>query len=275
MLHSIRTFSVTLLLGLFLITSCKDNPASSAEEPPQVPSAQTMTMEIDQFEDQNNQQKTAGAAHLQSENAFINAATRAVIVKGVVDASLAIPRVLLQAAASAEAEFSEDGEWIWEYSKTAGEHSYEVRLVASEQEEDQVQWDFYATITEQGLTDQLLFSGISNRDGTKGIWTYYSLEGEVSDEAVSTVEWSVNGEDDIYIRLEVLSGQNELFEDYIEYTFDGTIKHAVYFDASEETTAEIQWNVETHEGFLIAPHYNNGEKACWDSRLQDIACKEG
>lgn len=275
MIQSIRTFSAILFLGLFLITSCNDNPASSTEEPPQIPSAQTMTLEMDQFEEQNSQQKATGVATVQSENAFVNAATRAVIVKGVVDASLAIPRVLLQAAASAEAEFSEDGEWVWAYSKTAGEHSYEVRLVATEQDEDQVQWDFYITNTEQGLADQLLFSGISNRDGTKGIWTYYSLEGEVSDEAVSTVEWTVNGEDDVQLRLEVLPDSSNNPGDYIEYTFDGTIKHAVYFDASEGATAEIQWNVETHEGFLIAPHYNNGEKACWDSELQDIACEEG
>lgn len=278
MLHTIRTFSASLLLGLFLITACEDNPGLSTEEPPQnppqIPSAQTMTVEMGEFEENNSQQKAEERAIVQSDNAFRNAAARAMLVKGVVDASLVVPRVLLKAADSTDAEFGEDGKWTWAFSKTAGDHSYEVRLVASEKEGDRVQWDFYVTNTEKDLNDQLFFSGVSTKDGHEGTWTYYNLNGELLDEPVSKVEWAVNGEDDVSLRLEVLSEQSEHTGDYLEYTFDGTIKHAVYFDASEETTAEIQWNVETKAGFLIAPNYNGGAKACWNSELQDTTCEE-
>ena len=38
-----------------------------------------------------------------------------------------------------------------------------------------------------------------------------------------------------------------------------------YLDASEQAFTEIYWNAADGGGYLIAPHYNGGVKACWDS----------
>jgi hypothetical protein len=45
-----------------------------------------------------------------------------------------------------------------------------------------------------------------------------------------------------------------------------------YLDASEQDFMEIYWNAADGSGYLIAPHYNGGVKACWDTNRQDVAC---
>jgi hypothetical protein len=45
-----------------------------------------------------------------------------------------------------------------------------------------------------------------------------------------------------------------------------------YTDASENEVWEIIWNIDTGEGSIEVPEYNNAEKACWNSRQQDVAC---
>lgn len=84
----------------------------------------------------------------------------------------------------------------------------------------------------------------------------------------------VNGENDVELRLEVTSDRNDHQGDYLEYTFDGTLKTAVYYDNSEDEETRLQLNVDSNEGFIIAPDYNNGNKACWNGEFQDVACSE-
>jgi hypothetical protein len=45
-----------------------------------------------------------------------------------------------------------------------------------------------------------------------------------------------------------------------------------YLDASEQDFMEVYWNAGDGSGYLIAPHYHGGVKACWDANQQDVAC---
>ena len=53
---------------------------------------------------------------------------------------------------------------------------------------------------------------------------------------------------------------------------DGDDRMITYLDASAQEYMEIYWNAADGSGYLIAPHYNGGAKACWDASQQDIAC---
>lgn len=255
---------------LLLVISCNDNPSSVNEEPPQVPEASTMQMDFSEFDSQQQSQKLKA----QSNDNFSRAVGTAVIMKAVVEINLAIPRALLTAANNADAELNDNEKWEWNFSETAGDTSYAVRLVAERESEDEVNWNFYVTNSEVGVDDQLFFSGTTNTDGTQGVWSYYNLQNTSSQEQVSQIEWSVNGENDVDLRLEVTSDRNDHQGDYLEYAFDGTLKTAVYYDSSEEQETILQLNVNSNVGFIIAPNYNNGEQACWDGDFQDIACSE-
>lgn len=270
MFKRIPKISVLLLTGAFIVISCKNDPASlNDDEPPQIPAAESMKMDFSAFE--NNQNQKADVTR-QSGNNFSQAVVRVFVIKTVTDINLAIPRALLEAASNAEAEFNDDGEWVWSFSKTTGSDTYEVRLVASRASEDGVGWQFFVTNSSLNIDNKLFFSGSANAEGTEGTWIYYNLLNSEEEEAVSKITWRVNGEEDVTLRLEVISDHTNHAGDYVEYTFDGTVKNAVYFNADKGETTEIQWNIETNEGYIIAPGYNNGEKACWDSNFQDVAC---
>jgi len=263
----LRNISLFFLLATFVLASCSDNPASlSSEEPPQLPPVESMQVDFSTFEG-------AQAAKQEVANTnFSQAALRALVMKTVVDLNLAIPRVLLAAAEGTEAEFNEDGQWEWSYSHTAGENNYEVRLVASAEGDSNVKWEFFVTNSTLEIDNKLLFEGTTSNEGRQGTWTYFNIVGE-GNEPVSNIEWSVNGEDEVSLRLEVVSDRYNNLGDFIEYSFDGTVKNAVYYNAGLEETTELQWNVETKAGYLIAPNYNNGEQACWDENFEDVVCE--
>ncbi|HEX6981763.1 MAG TPA: hypothetical protein VF181_03285 [Balneolaceae bacterium] len=259
---------VVLFCTALFLTSCGDNPSSVDENPPELPSVQTMSMDFSTFESSSSQKVKSQAA---TDN-FNRAAFTASIMKLVVDVNLAIPRTLLAAAANSDAELVEGGKWEWNYSKTANDNTYGVRLVAARENEETIDWEFYITNSEMGLDNRLFFRGTTIAKAIQGSWSYYSLQSNEADVHVSETTWTVNGENDKHLKLEVISNRNDRQGDYIEYDFDGTTKKAVYYNAGEDATTTIQWHIETKTGFIIAPDYNNGEKACWDENFQDIAC---
>lgn len=270
MKRQLLTSGLILCLGFFALISCTDNPSSADQEPPTLPPAESMQMNFSEFNEQNSQQ---GSAQIASASNFSRAVVTATVMKVIVDVNLAIPRALLKAAQNTDAELNGDGEWEWSFSKTEGEHNYSVNLIATREGDDTIQWNFYVTNSQLGINNELFFNGRTSADGTEGTWSYYNLQNP-DEEEVSQIEWTVNGENDVQLKLEVTSDQNDRLGDYITYTFDGTTKAVVYYDASDDETIEMQLNTETHAGYIIAPNYNNGTKACWNSNFQDIACEE-
>lgn len=266
----LTSFICSLFCLFFLMVSCTDNPATIGGNPPSLPPASSMNMDFSTFQ---NNQKTGGATTQTTDN-FGHAVTAALIMKTVVDVNLAIPKVLLTAAANADAQLNENEKWEWSYSKTADGNSYSVRLVASRNSDNSIDWDCYVTNTELNLSDQLFFSGTTSSDATEGTWTYYNLQNTSSQEEVSQIKWTVNGENNVSLKLEVTSDRNDHQGDYIKYTFDGTIKTATYYDASADETTEIQLNTDSHVGYFISPNYNGGMQSCWNDSFQDISCSE-
>ena len=269
MFDRLKVSAITaLLLAAVFIASCSDDPASADEEPPQMPPPQSMEMDFSAFNTQKVVQQKAKSA----EN-FSRAAITALILKGVVDVNLAIPRVLLAAANNADANLNADGEWEWSFSKTARDTSFEVSLLASRTDQDSVNWELYVTNPSLDLNNQLLFDGTTSADGTEGSWSYYNWKNSANQQQVSQVDWIVAAEDEVQLRLEVTSDRNGHQGDYIDYTYQDSLKTAIYYDNSENEQTEIQFNVDTKAGYIISPDFNNGNKACWDENLQDVACE--
>lgn len=277
---NIAIVSVLFVGLLFLMVSCQDTPSSFIDRPPELPPAESMEMDFSTFEkegaqydstDTNTNAETTAAVDDSLAN-FAHAAFRAFIMKAVVDVNLAAPRILLKAAENTGPELNDKEEWVWSFSKSAQDTVFEARLVASHDGGSGVHWSMYVTNTEQNLDNRLFFEGTTTRNGREGTWTYYNLQGSDSSEAVSEVTWNIIDKQNEQLRLEVLTDRNGHQGDYIEYIFDGTYKTAVYYDAMEDATTEIEWNVDTHEGYLIAPGYNNGERSCWDSNLINTSC---
>lgn len=261
-----------LIASSLLLFSCQDSVTSFDEQPPQLPPLESMDVDLSAFEEESGNKSANFTAENESYTHFLNATFRAMIVRGVVNSSLAIPKALLEAAENIEPELSDDGEWTWSYSKDANGNNFEAELIATANDNDQVIWQMYVTSSALNIDNALLFEGEVLTDGSSGNWTYFALLGDEAGSETSNVTWTVESEDQVDLRLEVLSDRNGNLGDYIEYTFDSPIKRAVYYNAAEDETAEIEWNIETLEGYIIAPNYNNGEQACWNSNFQNVEC---
>ena len=59
--------------------------------------------------------------------------------------------------------------------------------------------------------------------------------------------------------------------DRLTYEVNSNAHVVRFLDASAPATAEIGWNAATGAGYLLAPNYNGGARACWDASLQNVA----
>lgn len=272
-------YSICLLSGLFLITlllfsGCSDdNPASPEETgPPELPPVSSMQMDASIFNQPGADKQLQGNS---TNSNFNNAFLRAAFVKLIIDSRLIYPRALLQLADDVEPELNEDGEWIWSYSSQHNEETFGVRLVANSKD-DGIYWAFYLSSSILGFENELLFDGITKNDGKQGTWYYYSFfdsNNQDADEALSKIEWLIESEDNISLTLTVIS-ENGLGTkgDRIEYTQEGVIKTLDIYRAESDDTIIISWNADTKAGYIIAPDYNSGEKACWNSNFENTPC---
>ncbi len=214
-----------------------------------------MSVDISEMESASN--KTVAK---RAESNFNTAVLAAGVAKIILEANLAIPRALITAAQDQTADAINDSEFEWKYSSAASGQNFSIRLVATVETSQHVDWNFFVSSSAAEIQDQLFFSGTSNFDGTMGTWTYYNPQ---NGSELSDVNWEA-GENSTSVDFEVTSDRNNNRGDTITYHFDGTTKSVVYFDASEDQTSTISYNTKTLAGFIISANYNGGAKSCWD-----------
>lgn len=255
-------FSYLLMSVTLFLYSCNTSNSSN-NTPPELPSPETMTIDMSEMESVSSKAPAKVA-----ESNFNVALLTVGVTKIILEANLAIPKALVTAAQNASVESTGDGEWEWNYVTDANSQNFGVRLTASIDDSEQVLWNFYVTNSFGNLEDALFFTGTSDLEGNSGNWTYFDLN---SQNEVSTIEWE-RTDNSVSVRLDVESDRNDNLGDYISYEFDGTLKTVTFFDASENATTTISFNIETNTGFIISPNYNEGAKSCWDENLNNIVC---
>jgi hypothetical protein len=255
--------AIILIMAVFI--SCSDSN-NTDEITPEIPSAETMAIDLSDFNNNSNSKLKAGSN-------FNAALFRAGIAKLIVDANLIIPKVLITAAQNKDPEVVAEGEYQWMYTAENEDKDFSVLLTADVDSEDNVEWNFFVTTsaTDPPLNNFHLFSGEAEYDGTEGEWTYYDAQEEG---AVSEIEWDIDNDGSIDLDFSVLSDRNGNMGSEIDYDFDGTIKTIVYVDGSNGNTTTIEFNTETKVGFIISPSYNEGVKSCWDENLEDTPCAD-
>lgn len=246
-----------LILMVSVSISCSDSN-DVAGDPPVIPESSTMDIDISDFQ---VQRKNTSA---QTDSASFRARFTASVLGGVLQVNR-IPALILEAAKNSEPEYMGDGEWQWTYDPPQVGGS--AQLVANTGREE-VTWSLYLTYDQQETDPFLLFSGTSTYDGKEGVWNIHNIQ---NGDVVASSNWEITEE--------LTSLDMNFYEDgsntaiaTIAYEFDGEVRTISLFQAEENTTVIVEWNIETKAGFIIAPGFNGGEKACWDSQFQDVAC---
>ncbi|GAA5521592.1 hypothetical protein LQ318_07560 [Aliifodinibius salicampi] len=257
-------------ISCLLLISCSDDPSSFTDEPPELPPAASIDIDMSTL---TESPQSKSSITTDDTDYFVQAVFRAGFMKKIIEAHLLIPKNLLEAAEDTVAQLNEEQQWEWSYQYSSNTNGFDVRLIAERISSSAVNWSFLVTADHLNLEEHLVFGGTTQNMGAQGVWTYYGLKDSEDDQKLSEIDWDIQG-DSTQIRLEVLSDLSVASGSYIDYDFDGVFKTIEFYNAEADETTIIQWNVDTKAGYIIAPDVNNGEKACWDEDQENVPCSE-
>ena len=213
----------------------------------------------------------SGQASSQTSLNFTNAAIRVLAAQVVTVVGLAVPVATFAAAANSTPTFEDDDRWHWRFTAVQGGHTYMAHLSGAV-EGSAVAWDMRITSPTHvpPLEEFVWYGGQGQLDRTAGTWTFYDPATPASATAVLRIDWRNTSSTEHGWEATALAGPGS--GDVFSVSADGDDRMLTFDDASEQTFVEIYWNAADGSGYLIAPHYNGGVKACWDTNQQDIAC---
>ena len=285
---------LVLLVALVGIQACSnDDPVSATqEESPELPAMSTMTMDLSFFEqaqvDQMSieegtptQMMLAAAA---GKDNFINAAVRVFYLQLTFWAALEAPVSAFAVALHSVPQHQSDGSWLWTYIFVEGDIEYGIFLYGIDAG-DRTQWRMEVSTNNPSmpLDHFVWFAGEAMKDDTSGHWQFFEPIIAMSNFANASVTVETPGVQSIRIdwlnapgdvhQLTVLNnkpGSEEEGDNVV--AFESPLMSYIEFtDVSVPEVHNITWYADG-SGSIHVPDYNNGEKACWDTNQNDIAC---
>lgn len=268
---TIRRAFVLALLAAF--AGCTEDSTSPIDPgpPPELPPLTSMSGDFSLFGASGAQQaELAHGASMSSQN-FANAAIRVLAAQVATVVVLAVPVATFAAAVNSTPTFEDDNRWHWRFTTVQGGHTYTAHLTGAV-DGSLVDWDMRITSPTHNppLDEFVWYGGQGQRDRTSGTWTFYDPATPTSSNAVLRIDWTHVSATDHGWEATALAGVAS--GDVFTASVDGSDHMITYLDASKQEFMEIYWNAADGSGYLIAPHYNGGVKACWDSAQQDVVC---
>mgnify|MGYP001202534736 CR=1 FL=1 len=276
--------SAASLLGaalLALIFAACDGTGTNADldvnDPPEVVPPEAFELGTDLFSDSNADAQNATKVGTGEHAHFANAAFRAWPVSFALKVNLAVPAAVTAAALQAN-PVVEDGTWIWEATVDTTDHDHEMTFrLEGTPDGETIFWRMNVTVPEPPLGEPLedfeLYTAETTLDGSSGTWTlYYPIEGEQT--AVLNAEFTVTDDHAKEITFRVPDYGGEFAGQSVYYAVDGSTRTFEWTRIEEgvEKVVTVVWDAETKAGFIVAPGYNGGEKACWDADLVNTEC---
>jgi hypothetical protein len=271
-----RTILGSCLMAAQLgLISCDGDPAEHGGngQAPDLPPAASMEVDLSLFDGASSTPDASAGSSSQAH--FANAALRAAVIHTVTLAVMAVPAATFAAAASNDPVLGSDGKFHWLYGVQHGGHTFEADLTGFiDVPNAESVWEMYvtATGTNPPLNGFLWYNGRAALDNTHGDWHVYDHTVPGGGIEVLGVDWTHLTDEQVALEFTSLRPGAPEHGDRLTYRIDGNDRSITFLDASEGTTLEIWWNHATGEGYLIAPLYNGGQKACWDTMQSDAPC---
>ena len=265
-----RVLTVATLAALL---ACSDDSTAPIDpgSPPDLPPLTSMTGDFSIFGSPGALQgEAAPVASLTALN-FTNAALRVVAAQVVTVVGLAVPVATFSAAANNTPTFEDDDRWHWRFTAVNGGQTYTAHLSGAVQGSDVV-WDMRITSPTHAppLDEFVWYGGQGRLDRTSGAWTFYDPATPSASTALLRIDWTHVSQTEHGWEATALGGTAN--GDVFTASVDGDDHLVTYSDASQQTLVEIYWSAADGSGYLIAPLYNGGFMACWDTNQQDVTC---
>ncbi len=271
----IRNLAAFLFL-IITFTGCDTvDPHTEAPQAPAVIPEQAFALNLGVLEQDSSARAINAGKNGDAFTNWLSATIRAGVAVHITHAILEVPFELTKAIQQVPPVYNEHA-FIWAADTLIDGQRHSIALKA-QQANNYVDWQMKVSgvIDETGLSfdDFLLYNARTYTDAHEGTFQIYFpvtsgtqqvMDGsyEVIDESRHTLTFSIpQGVEDI-------GGSSAVFDkDGAWITLDLT--------GPLGGTHLIEWNTETGEGSLTAQDYNNGEKACWDTALQNSPCPVG
>lgn len=258
---------------LAALAACNSDSTSSKDPgtPPELPPLTSMSGDFSLFGTPEAQPAEPLSRAGESGLNFANAALRVLAAQVATVVVLAVPAATFAAAANSTPTYEDDNRWHWRFTTVQGGQTYTAHLTGNVQG-TMVVWDMRITSPTHAppLDEFVWYGGQGMLDRTSGTWTFYDPSTPALSTAVLRIDWE-NGSDTQH-GWEATALVGAADGDVFTASVDGNDRLITYMDASEHDFTEIYWNAGDGSGYLIAPNYNEGEKACWDSSQQNVAC---
>lgn len=264
-----KKVSYLLVITLLFIglSGCGDDSSTGPDrdEAPSVPEITAAQPDFSYFENTEKSGK-----ELANGDAFGSAQSTATSAKFLFSFSQ-LGTTYFEMAENEDPEF-EDGEWVWVYSSAWEGQSVEFKLTANVNESaNEVEWAYFISATggEVEYEDYRYMEGTTSLDGNSGSWQINDYpQGSTTPEAVMSYEWNINADDDL---TATFNFHDEEDLSTIGYVQDGST-HTLTIEGSSSNNLEVYWDTEEDHGYWWDK--DNGEKLCWNSSKDDIACSD-
>jgi hypothetical protein len=289
-------FGFIILVALLTTVGCNSSdPVLPVEEeqPPELPAASTMSMDLSLFNAAQINQSTiidGGPtpellAQYPTKHNFINAAVRVLVVHLVACAAVHPPVAAFVIALHSVPQKQVDGSWLWTYIFVDEDIEYSIYL-RGKNAGDYTEWSMRVSSSdpENPLDHFLWFDGEAMHDNSEGFWQFYVPEDDIVPAStvgafvtagvpLLRIDWA-NMSNDTHTLSILVNAEGHVDEgDMIEFFESPDMCYLEHYDASEGITGNITWYADG-SGSIQVPDYINGEKGCWDTRQFDVDCPE-
>lgn len=276
-----------ILLAAFatgFLTGCKKKDKG---DPPVIPPVESMEIDFRNFEYSGKSGDAAvpGLKGIENSN-WVFAAGVAMIWKGVIVTSVAVPAAALKAALTRTPVYLDNKKWQWTYNVTVSVNqvstTYKARLTGQIQT-NSVVWEMYISREGAGAFPEFLwFSGTSKPDASSGQWTVN--HSSQYPEPVFQIDWIKSGATVGKITFTYVRALNNLrvpdpFKtSYIEYgTATGNLNayYKVYYKNEQGfASVDVEWSTAGKHGRVRSvAWFGNPDWYCWDENYVNISCQ--
>jgi hypothetical protein len=265
-----KSLAAILIVAHVALVSCSEDPAGNDKpQQPALPPAASMTVDFSTLTNPSSMPKVA-----QPGLNYLNAAARVAIINASVVIVMSVPVAVFVAAFSQTPTLGNDGKYHWKYSTSTSGNSFTADLSGSVDLSTQESvWEMRISSTVLSLNNFLWYDGRAKLNNSSGYWDFYDPAQPGSKVDVLHLDWTYASTSNATLSFEVVKDGAPEKGDSLNYAVAGNNLTVSFFDASASETTEISWDKTTGAGYLIAPTYNGGQKACWDSTKADVVCQ--
>ena len=262
-----KSLWLLLMLCMTATFGCDTVDPEPETAPPVIPET-AFALDINLF-DQADQAGKNNAAITH----FINAALRVGVAQHVAGTILFFPVTLTHALQVIEPEF-DNGSFVWAVETTVEGRRHGVELRARQQN-NTVNWQMRVsgTIGHSGLVfeDFLLYEANTDLEANEGNFQVFAPV-ENGSLHVLDGDYNVVDESEYTLSFQVPQGVDNIGGSEATFSKNEDL-HILDLTGGDGLSHYMEWNQSTRAGSITADNYNNGQTACWDNTLANVACE--